>query len=48
MIILTQKLWAERLPAKREQAVKHIDVKDYSNTYKVNVEDQSTHNFQKN
>lgn len=48
MIILTQKLWAERLPAKRAQAVKHIDVKDYSNTYKVNLEDQSTHNFQKN
>lgn len=47
MIILTQKLWAEGLPAKREQAVKHIDVKNYSNTYRVNLEGQHTHNFQK-
>lgn len=47
MIILTKKLWAEGLPAKREQAIKHIDVKNYSDTYRVNLEGQRTHNFQK-
>lgn len=45
MIILTQKLCAEGLPARREQAVKrHTDVKNYANTYKVNLEGRSTPN----
>lgn len=48
MITLTQKLCAGGLPAKTEQAVKrHIDVKNYSDTYTVNLEGQSTLNKNK-
>lgn len=43
MITLTKKLCTRELPAKRAQAVKrYIDIKNYSNTQKVNLKGQST------
>lgn len=45
VMILTQRLCAGRLPAKRGQAVKRqIEIKNYPNSYQVNLEDQSIHN----